>query len=260
MTDAPVTFASVWLLGVALGLTACTVTCLPFMGSWAIGRQGGMRAVLLDTVAFLGGRLFAYTALGALAGTLGAGLVRVLSGGIGHLAIGLASFLGAAYLLWPRLFASGQPCQPVAGWAQGSPFLIGVSLTLIPCTPLTTLLATCASSHSAWGGAAYGASFGAGTLLTPMLVLIPACGRFGESLRAQRSWLVPWIRTLAACVLAGLGYHRVALFDSRLGLGLVAILSLVLAWAYLRDRRRSALGRRTIHPLRFQAMLPAQRD
>lgn len=260
MTDAPVTFASVWLLGVALGLTACTVTCLPFMGSWAIGRQGGMRTVFLDTVAFLGGRLFAYTALGALAGALGASLVSLLSAGIGHIAIGLASFLGAAYLLWPRLLASGRSCQPAAGWAQGSPFLIGISLTLIPCTPLTTLLATCASSHSAWGGAAYGASFGAGTLLTPMLVLIPACGRFGESLRAQRSWLVPWIRTLAACVLAGLGYHRVALFDARLAVGLLAIFLLMLAWTYGRARRRSARVRRTTIPLRFQAMPPVQRD
>lgn len=27
-------FGTVWLLGVSMGLTACTVTCLPFMGTW----------------------------------------------------------------------------------------------------------------------------------------------------------------------------------------------------------------------------------
>ncbi len=33
-------FFSVWLLGVSMGLTACTVTCLPFMGTWVLGHGG----------------------------------------------------------------------------------------------------------------------------------------------------------------------------------------------------------------------------
>ena len=35
------TLFAVWLLGVSLGLTACTVTCLPFMGTGVLGRGGG---------------------------------------------------------------------------------------------------------------------------------------------------------------------------------------------------------------------------
>ena len=34
-----VTFFSIWLLGVSMGLTACTVTCLPFMSSWVLGPE-----------------------------------------------------------------------------------------------------------------------------------------------------------------------------------------------------------------------------
>jgi len=34
-----VTLATVWFLGVSMGLTACTVTCLPFMGTWALGSR-----------------------------------------------------------------------------------------------------------------------------------------------------------------------------------------------------------------------------
>ncbi len=250
--EAPVSFGSVWLLGVALGLTACTVTCLPFMGSWALARQGGMRAIALDTLAFLSGRLVAYTALGALAGGLGAWLVMVLSAGVGNLVIGLASLFGAAWLLWPPSTSPQSHCQPVAGWAQGSPFLIGVSLTLIPCTPLMTLLATCAAGDSAIAGAAYGACFGAGTLLTPMLVLIPACARFGDSLRTQRAWLAPWISHFAALVLVALGHHRLGLFDPALGAGLVAILFLVIALAHVRRRRKGAATRRVV-VLKLQA-------
>lgn len=251
MVEAPVSFGSVWLLGVALGLTACTVSCLPFMGSWALARQGGMRVILFDTLAFLSGRLLAYVALGALAGALGAWLVVVLSAGVGNVVIGLASLLGAAWLLWPRAAGlGGGRCESVAGWARGSPFLIGVSLTLIPCTPLTTLLATCAAGDSALTGAAYGASFGAGTLVTPMLVLIPACGRFGQSLRAQRDWLVPWVRSFAALVLLALGLHRLSLFDPSLAWGFIAIFALLQFWVRIRIRQQRYRSGHRVIPLR----------
>ena len=48
---------AVWLLGVSMGLTACTVTCLPFMGTWVLGRGGSKREALLDTGVFVLGRV-----------------------------------------------------------------------------------------------------------------------------------------------------------------------------------------------------------
>ena len=59
-----VTLATVWLLGVSMGLTACTVTCLPFMGTWALGRASGHREAYLPTAVFLAGRVTTYTVLG----------------------------------------------------------------------------------------------------------------------------------------------------------------------------------------------------
>lgn len=237
MPEAAVSLGSVWMLGVALGLTACTVTCLPFMGSWALGRQAGMRWVLRDTAAFLLGRLVAYAGLGALAGGLGAWLVLQLAGGIGNAIIGTASLCAAGGLLWPPGKSTHASCRPFSKWSSGSPFFIGVSLTMIPCAPLTTLLATCAAGNSALAGAQYGAAFGAGTLLTPMLVLIPACGRFGLILRAQHQWLAPWIRGLAALVLAMLGINRLALLDTVMTFLISALLALIVLWAHVRIRR-----------------------
>lgn len=46
--------ASAWLLGLSLGLTACTVTCLPYMGAWMLARERA--SALPDTIAFLAGR------------------------------------------------------------------------------------------------------------------------------------------------------------------------------------------------------------
>jgi hypothetical protein len=36
----PIGFFAAWALGLTMGLTACTVSCLPFMGTWVLGRGG----------------------------------------------------------------------------------------------------------------------------------------------------------------------------------------------------------------------------
>ncbi|MFA5371961.1 MAG: sulfite exporter TauE/SafE family protein, partial [Sideroxydans sp.] len=71
------TLFTVWLLGVSLGLTACTVTCLPFMGTWVLGRGGTQLQVWRDTGLFAAGRILAYTLLGAVAAAAGTWLSQV---------------------------------------------------------------------------------------------------------------------------------------------------------------------------------------
>jgi sulfite exporter TauE/SafE len=102
LPDSPVDLFSVWLLGLALGLTACTVTCLPFMATWTLGRGGSLRESVRDTLLFLSGRWSAYTALGAIAGASGAWLLATLSSGIGNFLIGLASLAAAVWLALSR--------------------------------------------------------------------------------------------------------------------------------------------------------------
>jgi cytochrome c-type biogenesis protein len=211
----------VWLLGLSMGLTACTVTCLPFMGTWILGRGAGTRAALWDTGLFVLGRLCAYSALGALAGALGQWLVQALKGPAGNAVLGVASIGAGWWLLWRG--AERQRCA-VAHHAQTAsvatvrfgaprrasvpPFLFGVSLSLTPCAPLASLLAVCALANSAAGGAGYGLAFGLGAALTPLVFLLPLLALFGESLRDGRAWLTAWIRYGAAAVLILLGLRR----------------------------------------------------
>jgi thiol:disulfide interchange protein DsbD len=61
LANGQVTLAAIWLLGVSMGLTACTVTCLPFMGTWALGRASGQGEAFLHTGVFLAGRVCTYT-------------------------------------------------------------------------------------------------------------------------------------------------------------------------------------------------------
>ena len=204
---------TVWLLGVSLGLTACAVTCLPFIGTWALGRADTRGGRLRDTALFLGGRLLAYTLLGGLAGALGGWLVSTLASGIGNAAIGASGLLAAFWLALPQRHGAGCTSRQWLGrrGAPLSPLLLGMALTLIPCAPLGTLLSACAASGNLWRGAGYGALFGSGALLTPMLVLIPAAGSLGRALGRGRPWLRHWLHLLAALVLLALGGQRLAL-------------------------------------------------
>lgn len=216
-----VTLATVWLLGVSMGLTACTVTCLPFMGTWALGRASGQREAYLHTAVFLAGRVTTYTVLAALAGAAGLGLAQALGGSWGNLVIGGASIFAG---LWLLAKPAGKACGAVSPAPTISPIhvhrrqadslpplFLGAALSLTPCTPLASLLALSAHAGSALHGASYGLAFGLGAAMTPILVLVPLAGRLGRELRAGRTWLSRWLLWSAAAVLIVLGLRRVLL-------------------------------------------------
>jgi thiol:disulfide interchange protein DsbD len=202
-------FFAVWLLGLTMGLTACTVTCLPFMGTWVLGRAEGGRSALRDTGIFLAGRLVAYSALGGLAGALGSWLTHTLDGGIGHLFIGASSIAAGIWLLLPARRQT--PCSVARKGAGMPPFLLGFSLSLTPCAPLASLLAACALSGGTASGLGYGLVFGLGAALTPLLVLVPLLSLFGKKLREGRQWIVKWVRWGAAGVLFAIGVRRLVM-------------------------------------------------
>jgi len=226
-----VTLATIWLLGVSMGLTACTVTCLPFMGTWALGRASGQREAFLHTGVFLAGRVTTYTVLAMLAATAGNGLAQALGGSWGNALIGSASILAG---LWLLVRPAGRSCAiPIntAGWTGAvppaptfqpvrfhrkktdglPPLFLGAALSLTPCTPLASLLALAAQTNSPAQGASYGLAFGLGAAMTPLLVMIPLAGSLGEALRDGRAWLSRWLVWGAAAVLILLGLRRLLL-------------------------------------------------
>lgn len=199
-------FFSVWLLGVSMGLTACTVTCLPFMGTWVLGHGGSNREALFDTGIFVLGRITAYSLLGGLAGAFGVWLTHALSSGVGNAFIGASSIGAGFWLLRPARRKAA--CGAAQRGESTPPFLLGFSLSLTPCAPLASLLAVCALSGGTLSGVGYGLSFGLGAALTPLLVIMPLLGLFGRNLREGRQWLGKWLRWGAAIVLIAIGLRR----------------------------------------------------
>jgi thiol:disulfide interchange protein DsbD len=228
MPEASVTgqvgLATVWLLGLSMGMTACTITCLPYMGTWALGRPGSSREQYAHLAAFLTGRIATYTLLAALAGAVGAGLVNALSGPWGNAAIGMASVLAGLWLLRRpavsctdagrirplRFVATG--VGPSSATRDGlPPLLLGAALSLSPCTPLASLLALAAQAGGSLAGGSFGLAFGLGAAVTPLLVLVPLAGRLGRELRSGRAWLGRWLAWGAALTLVALGLNRILL-------------------------------------------------
>jgi thiol:disulfide interchange protein DsbD len=161
-----------------------------------------------------------------------------LAGGAGNIAIGLGSIFAAAWLAWPH---SPGRCSLGKRFAALSPFLLGIGLTLIPCAPLATLLAACAAAGDAANGARFGFLFGLGTLLTPMVVLIPSAASLGRALRSGRAWLTVWLRGGAAVVLAVLGYRRIEQSSHELPVLALTLMILCVVWAHY--RRKQIAGR-----------------
>lgn len=228
--DGQVGLLGALLLGLSMGLTACTITCLPFMGSWVLGRAGGRGEALRHTGAFLIGRVLAYAALGALAGQLGGVLVEVLKSDLGNKAIGLASTLAGLWLLAPMLKTQAPApqaatgTQPLVFHRKGSapklscanarrgaalpPLLLGAALSLTPCAPLGWLLGVSAMTGSAAAGLSQGLAFGLGAAVTPLLLVVPLFGSLGQRLTDERDWLTFWLRLAAGGVLIFLGARR----------------------------------------------------
>jgi len=196
---------SAWLLGLSVGLTTCTAVCLPYLGTWALGRGQGGRAATWDTAAFAGGKVVAYAVLGATAGLLGAKLLGFLEGSIGHWLIGLTAIGAGAWLLLPR--APHRRCGMSRG-ERTSPFMMGFALSFTPCAPLAALLAASAGAGDVLQGGVYGLLFGLGAALTPLFIVIPLLGSFGRKLQGERPWLGPWLLRAGGMVLVLIGVSR----------------------------------------------------
>jgi cytochrome c-type biogenesis protein len=194
------TFFTAWLLGASMGLTSCTVTCLPFIGTWVLGRPGNNKQAVIDTGIFLFGRLISYAFLGAIAGGFGVLLIQYLKGGISYFILGAASILSGCWLLYGHLHKG---C--LARSRSMPPLILGIALTLTPCAPLASLLTVCAATGSIVRGFQNGVAFGLGATLTPLLILVPLVNTFGMQLRSQQKNLNIWIRSGSAAVLIAVG-------------------------------------------------------
>ncbi len=190
-------------LGLVFGFSACTISCLPYLGPVFLASEGGIRQSWRTVLPFSLGRLSSYAGLGLVAGIAG----QYIGNGVGaspvRWVLGCAAIMVGIALLLRQ--TSGKSCtapvpaeQPLRHIARtdapqtlmpGGLFLMGAGMALTPCAPLGTVLFSAATTASASHGLALGLSFGLGAIALPALVFGVGVAYIGSRLREQlRHW------------------------------------------------------------------------
>lgn len=163
----------------------CMVMCGPLACAWAVG-SARSRSFRRDTLLYHGGRLAAYTLVGALGGAFGAlpvpGVFHVTALALPWLLAGIFLMIAFGWDRWipkPRFLAA--PVAKARALAMSVPaparaVALGLCTPLLPCGPLYLMFALAISQGAAWAGAQIVFAFGLGTL--PLLWLAQSRMKF----------------------------------------------------------------------------------
>jgi thiol:disulfide interchange protein DsbD len=224
-------------LGLFFGLSACTVSCLPYLAPVFLASDGGIRRSWSIVLPFSLGRLFSYGSLGLAAALAGRYLGDSPAGeAVGWISGMAAILVGGALLLRSAPGCGGACASPAASGKvdsmegahpeplvhvplhasrrdpaarallPGGLFLMGAGMALSPCAPLGTVLFSAALLGRAADGLALGLAFGLGAIVIPSLVYGIGVAHLGTRLRQQlASWRAPVERLSAGLlVVAGI--------------------------------------------------------
>ncbi|NLF88700.1 sulfite exporter TauE/SafE family protein [Candidatus Bathyarchaeota archaeon] len=199
-------YLSAFVGGLAFGLAYCTASCLPVVAGYIAGVGSGFKQSVKITAIFNGGRILAYTIIGAVVGVFGELLRFFVSESAitpfqiySSLAFGVVTIAIGAMLMWKIRKPSGCECKPsdaavTAGRIKRygvdfGAFTLGFTRGLIICTPLILLLSTSLTLVDAAGSIAVALLFGVGTSISPILILGGVTGWLLNKAPLFRKWI-----------------------------------------------------------------------
>ena len=174
------TAAGLFLTGLALGASQCTLTCGPVLGLYVAGTAGGWRGGLKATLAFSLSRLFCYLLLGFIAGLSSVFITDILSGHdfsfyVWILTGSFISLLGALIILGkePHLKLCHLLKRHTVDDSTKSMALLGFIIGITPCAPLLGVLTYIAlTAKGPLLGMFYSLCFGVGpAVVTPIIII-----------------------------------------------------------------------------------------
>lgn len=206
-------------LGFVFGLGPCLVACLPTLGPVFLCAGQGIKKSWQILLPLMLGRLTVYAGSGALAGSLGEVLEDAVPGAQLHLLVGVATLLLGLGLLvrkWSGKTSCGGLSKPLEtqplrrmprdkGLLPGGLYLMGISLALTPCGPLTAVLGAAAMTGLATSGLLLGLVFGLGAQIGSILIYGLGVAYFGQQLRAKLGVWQPRIEWLSGGLLLLVG-------------------------------------------------------
>jgi uncharacterized protein len=210
--------ASLLMSGLAFGAGPCLASCGPLLLGYVIGSGKSVPVSMQAWCMFSLARLLVYGILGILVGCIGefalgrfyeSGFVRLL-----NIAAGIFIVVLGATILVGR--GGGHPvCRGlhtrfVQRHAQ-SAFSLGIIAGLMPCAPMLAVFGFIAfASRHLWQAAVYAVSFGLGTVLSPLCIMVFFAGFLSRLLREKPSLIVVFQR-LCAAVLVFFGIRMIVM-------------------------------------------------
>jgi len=174
------TAAGLFLTGLALGASQCTLTCGPVLGLYVAGTTDGWRNGLKATLIFSLSRLFCYLLLGFIAGVSSVFITDILRGHdfsfyIWILTGSFISLLGALIFLSkePHLKLCHLLKRHTIDDSTKSMALLGLIIGITPCAPLLGMLTYIAlTAKGPLVGMFYSLCFGIGpAVVTPVVIM-----------------------------------------------------------------------------------------
>lgn len=169
-------FFSIFLVGLSYGMTACMMSCMPFLTPLLVKNSGSMQESMSVMIPFSLGRIFTYTVIAVIA-TAGAGTVKMLlqdNQAVNYL-LGLLTIVIGMYMLANTLWGKKKNCsfhKPVEKNSKITHlgfFSIGAFVSINLCVPVVTLVSLAANSTSYMHSVGLGLSFGLGAVLFSFL-------------------------------------------------------------------------------------------
>ncbi|MEW6409177.1 MAG: sulfite exporter TauE/SafE family protein [Nitrospirota bacterium] len=183
-------YLGVLIAGLFYGMTLCSFSCLPYIGTYIIGTQEGFSKGFKATIIFSISRIATYTLLGGLCGYIGSVILKEINPGLILLITGVVIFLiGIIVILKPLQTCPQNGHKIKKTISFKNPFLhlisMGVVISLIPCLPLTAVLLYSSTTQSIFTGGLIALMFSIGTSISPLYLFGGAAGWFSKKIRLE---------------------------------------------------------------------------
>ncbi len=169
-------FVSIFLVGLSYGMTACMMSCMPFLTPLLVNNSGSFKESMYVMIPFSIGRIFTYTVIAILA-TAGAATIKELlkNNTAVSYALGTVTVFIGLYMLINIFSKRRKSCsvhKPVEEKSNISSigfFSIGATVSINLCAPVVTLVTVAANSSGYYSSVGLGLSFGIGAVLFSFL-------------------------------------------------------------------------------------------
>ncbi len=191
---------TLFALGVVYGTTVCSLSCLPILAPCLLSTGRGFKDGILLSLSFMQGKVLAYAFLGGLAAWLGSSFLTNI---IPQPIIGMV--LIAVGILLP--FMGQKKCSTDCSRVNRRLplFTLGMSTSLIPCPPLVAILVTAAQKGSISIGILYGALFGIGLMISPLLLAAGGAAAIGNTINMKSNSVRIFTQTVSTLLIISMG-------------------------------------------------------